>query len=123
MRAMRRMSEGKLFGFSFTLSMVPSLLNALSLLSSLPLGETQARPGLIYCADLEINDDILGTNLKLPEGGIYPARYNLENGKLAEEYYDELPEDTKDEQWAIECLEKTVIEKQPSGTYKARTKW
>ena len=38
-------------------------------------------------------------------------------------YTGALPENTKDEQWAIECLEKTIIEKQPSGTYKTRTKW
>lgn len=37
-------------------------------------------------------------------------------------YTGALPEGTTDEQRAIECLEKTVIEKQPSGTYKARTK-
>ena len=34
-----------------------------------------------------------------------------------------LPENTPDEKWAIECLEKTIIEKHPSGTYKTRTKW
>ncbi len=38
-------------------------------------------------------------------------------------YTGALPENTKDEQWAIQCLEKTIIEKTPSGTYKARTKW
>ena len=40
-------------------------------------------------------------------------------------YTGALPDDTisSDEQWAIKCLEKTVIEKRPSGTYKARTKW
>lgn len=38
-------------------------------------------------------------------------------------YTGALPENTTDEQWAIECLEKTIIQKQPSGTYKAKTKW
>jgi len=38
-------------------------------------------------------------------------------------YTGALPEGTIDEQWAIECLEKTIIERQPSGAYKARTKW
>jgi len=38
-------------------------------------------------------------------------------------YTGALPQNTKDEQWAIQCLEKTIIEKTPSGTYKARTKW
>ncbi|MBU3981072.1 MAG: hypothetical protein KJ550_13565 [Proteobacteria bacterium] len=38
-------------------------------------------------------------------------------------YTGVLPESTIDEQWAIECLEKTIIERQASGAYKARTKW
>ncbi len=33
-------------------------------------------------------------------------------------YTGALPEDTVDEQWAIECLEKTIIER-----HKARIKW
>lgn len=40
-------------------------------------------------------------------------------------YTGALPENTKteDEEWAIKCLEKTRVEKQHSGTYKAITKW
>ncbi len=38
-------------------------------------------------------------------------------------YTGALPENTTDEEWANECLEKTIIEKSPSGTYKAKTKW
>ena len=40
-------------------------------------------------------------------------------------YTGALPENTTDEEWANECLEKTTIEKSPSGSYKykAKTKW
>ncbi|MEA3475726.1 MAG: hypothetical protein U9R23_04715 [Candidatus Cloacimonadota bacterium] len=38
-------------------------------------------------------------------------------------YTGALPENTTDEEWANKCLEKTAMEKQPTGTYKARTKW
>ena len=34
-----------------------------------------------------------------------------------------LPENTGDEDWAIECLEKTIIKRTADGGYKARTKW
>lgn len=38
-------------------------------------------------------------------------------------YTGALPENTSDEKCANECLERTTIEKQSAGTYKARTKW
>jgi len=38
-------------------------------------------------------------------------------------YTGALPENITDEEWANKCLEKTSIEKQSTGTYKARTKW
>lgn len=38
-------------------------------------------------------------------------------------YTGALPENTRDEELANKCLEKTTIEKQSTGTYKARTKW
>jgi len=37
-------------------------------------------------------------------------------------YTGALPFGTIDEKWAVECLEKTTIERQPSGGYKVRTK-
>jgi hypothetical protein len=38
-------------------------------------------------------------------------------------YTGALPENTKDEDWANECLEKTIINKSPTGVYKVKTKW
>lgn len=37
-------------------------------------------------------------------------------------YTGALPEGTTDEQWAVECLEKTTIERHASGSLKTRTK-
>jgi len=57
MRVIRRMSEGKFLGF-FIYALHDSLLATKPqslLLSSFPLGETQASPGFINGADLEIH--------------------------------------------------------------------
>lgn len=44
------------------------------------------------CADAEQNPRIIGEQFTLPEGGVYPATLNQPNGRLAEEYYANLPE-------------------------------
>ncbi len=38
-------------------------------------------------ADAEINDDLIGTGLRLPEGHIVPQKLGWKPGRLAEEYY------------------------------------
>ena len=38
-------------------------------------------------------------------------------------YVGALPENTIEEEWANECLEKTIIYKSPSDVYKVKTKW
>lgn len=38
-------------------------------------------------------------------------------------YTGALPENTIEEEWANECLEKTMIYKSPSGVHKVKTKW
>lgn len=41
-------------------------------------------------ADAEINDDLVGEGVSLPEGAVLPRRLGLPDGRLAEEYYAEL---------------------------------
>ena len=41
-------------------------------------------------ADFEINDDLRGDRLQLPEGVLYPEDYGLEPGRLAEQYYRDM---------------------------------
>ena len=41
-------------------------------------------------SDCEINDDLRGERLALPEGSIFPEDFNLEEYKLAEWYYERL---------------------------------
>lgn len=46
--------------------------------------------------DLEINDDLRGKGL--PEGCIYPDTFGLDDGLMAEEYYEKLPKPPESEQ-------------------------
>lgn len=45
--------------------------------------------------DLEINDDLKAGKWQLPEWVLYPEKYGLENGELAESYYGQLPDPPK----------------------------
>lgn len=48
----------------------------------------KADPTIWNCAaDLEINDDLIAARMKLPEGGLLPEKYGLDDGMAAEEYY------------------------------------
>ena len=38
-------------------------------------------------------------------------------------YVGALPENTIEEEWANECLEKTIVYKSSTGVYKVKTKW
>jgi predicted metal-dependent peptidase len=41
--------------------------------------------------DAEINDDLVEEGMKLPDGGgVQPSQFGMDNGKFAEEYYDNL---------------------------------
>jgi predicted metal-dependent peptidase len=42
-------------------------------------------------ADCEINDDLKAEGLKLPEFGVWPSTFGMEDDKLAEHYYHKLP--------------------------------
>lgn len=50
----------------------------------------QARANI--AGDLEINDNLAAEGVVFPYPGVYPATFGLEDGLLAEQYYDLLPE-------------------------------
>lgn len=57
-----------------------------------------ADPALWNCAaDLEINDDIEAMHGNLPGEALYPKKFNLKDGELAESYYHQLRKQAKPE--------------------------
>ncbi|MGH9277891.1 MAG: DUF2201 family putative metallopeptidase, partial [Acidimicrobiales bacterium] len=54
-------------------------------------------------ADAEINDDLISSGLRLPEGSIEPHRMGWATGRMAEEYFHHSRHDEHDEEEEPDC--------------------
>jgi hypothetical protein len=69
-------------------------LRAAALLKNVSPDDLQVESQLVnICEDMEINDDLEDSRLKLPKDGQWPSKYGLPEHLLWEEYYEKFPRD------------------------------
>ena len=74
-------------------------------------------------ADCEINDDLLGEGLPLPDNPPTPQRYGLENGENAETYYRKLLKPHKDGDGQNTATDALMCRDCGSGAHGERRAW